>query len=72
MDIKHADVLYTGYAHQSRTDVSVGQNVKKGQQIVLMGATGAVTGPQLQYQCMQQYWPSSSEHFKNPTDYIKF
>ena len=29
--IKHADGLYTGYAHQSRIDVSVGQNVKKGQ-----------------------------------------
>lgn len=28
--IKHADGLYTGYAHQSRIDVSVGQNVKKG------------------------------------------
>ncbi|SPS12096.1 Murein DD-endopeptidase MepM [Lactococcus lactis] len=70
--IKHADGLYTGYAHQSRIDVSVGQNVKKGQQIGLMGATGPVTGPHLQFQFMDQYWPSSSAHFKNPRDYIKF
>ena len=52
--IKHADGLYTGYAHQSRIDVSVGQNVKKGQQIGLMGATGPVTGPHLQFQFMDQ------------------
>ena len=69
---KHADGLYTGYAHQSRIDVSVGQNVKKGQQIGLMGATGPVTGPHLHFQFMDQYWPSSSAHFKNPRDYIKF
>ena len=53
--IKHADGLYTGYAHQSRIDVSVGQNVKKGQQIGLMGATGPVTGPHLHFQFMDQY-----------------
>ncbi|WP_461216310.1 phage tail spike protein [Lactococcus cremoris] len=70
--IKHADGLYTGYAHQSRIDVYVGQNVKKGQQIGLMGATGPVTGPHLHFQFMDQYWPSSSAHFKNPRDYIKF
>ena len=70
--IKHADGLYTGYAHQSRIDVSVGQNVKKGQQIGLMGATGPVTGALLHFQFMDQYWPSSSAHFKNPRDYIKF
>lgn len=70
--IKHADGLYTGYAHQCRIDVSVGQNVKKGQQIGLMGATGPVTGPHLHFQFMDQYWPSSSAHFKNPRDYIKF
>ncbi|WGV30420.1 phage tail spike protein [Lactococcus sp. NH2-7C] len=70
--IKHADGLYTGYAHQSRIDVSVGQNVKKGQQIGLMGATGPVTGPHLHFQFMDEYWPSSNAHFKNPRDYIKF
>ena len=70
--IKHADGLYTGYAHQSRIDVSVGQNVKKGQQIGLMGATGPVTGPHLHFQFMDEYWPSSSAHFKNPRDYINF
>ncbi|MDT2891599.1 phage tail spike protein [Lactococcus lactis] len=70
--IKHADGLYTGYAHQSRIDVSVGQNVKKGQQIGLTGATGPVTGPHLHFQFMDEYWPSSNAHFKNPRDYIKF
>ena len=70
--IKHADGLYTGYAHQSRIDVSVGKKKKKGQQIGLMGATGPVTGPHLHFQFMDEYWPSSNAHFKNPRDYIKF
>nr|WP_238929237.1 phage tail tip lysozyme [Enterococcus durans] len=70
--IKHADGLYTGYAHQSRIDVSVGQNVKKGQQIGLMGATGPVTGPHLHFQFMDEFYPSSSGHFHNARDYIDF
>ncbi|HAQ3669115.1 TPA: peptidoglycan DD-metalloendopeptidase family protein, partial [Enterococcus faecium] len=37
--IKHADGMYTGYAHQSRVDVSKGQKVTAGQQIGLMGTT---------------------------------
>lgn len=37
--IKHADGMYTGYAHQSRVDVAVRQTVKQGQQIGLMGTT---------------------------------
>ncbi|HFU5911509.1 TPA: phage tail tip lysozyme [Enterococcus faecium] len=70
--IKHADGLYTGYAHQSRIDVSVGQNVKKGQQIGLMGATGPVTGPHLHFQFMDEFYPSSAAHFHNARDYINF
>lgn len=70
--IKHADGLYTGYAHQSRIDVSVGQNVKKGQQIGLMGATGPVTGPHLHFQFMDEFYPSSAAHFHNARDYIDF
>ncbi|HAZ1223197.1 TPA: peptidoglycan DD-metalloendopeptidase family protein, partial [Enterococcus faecium] len=42
--IKHADGMYTGYAHQSRVDVSKGQKVTAGQQIGLMGTTGPSTG----------------------------
>lgn len=70
--IKHADGMYTGYAHQSRVDVSVGQNVKQGQQIGLMGTTGPSTGEHCHFQFMDEFYPSSSAHFHNARDYITF
>lgn len=70
--IKHADGMYTGYAHQSRVDVSKGQKVTAGQQIGLMGTTGPVTGPHLHFQFMDEFYPSSSGHFHNARDYIDF
>nr|DAF78655.1 MAG TPA: tail protein [Caudoviricetes sp.] len=70
--IKHADGMYTGYAHQSRVDVAVGQNVKQGQQIGLMGTTGPSTGEHCHFQFMDEFYPSSSAHFHNARDYIKF
>ncbi|WP_350028442.1 phage tail spike protein [Lactococcus lactis] len=70
--IKHADGMYTGYAHQSRVDVAVGQNVKQGQQIGLMGTTGPSTGEHCHFQLMDEFYPSSNAHFHNARDYIKF
>ncbi len=70
--IKHADGMYTGYAHQSRIDVSKGAKVTQGQQIGLMGTTGPSTGEHLHFQFMDEFYPSSNAHFKNPRDYIKF
>ncbi|HAP8391200.1 TPA: phage tail tip lysozyme [Enterococcus faecium] len=70
--IKHADGMYTGYAHQSRVDVSKGQKVTAGQQIGLMGTTGPSTGEHLHFQFMDEFYPSSSGHFHNARDYIDF
>lgn len=70
--IKHSDGMYTGYAHQSRVDVSVGAKVKKGQQIGLMGTTGPSTGEHCHFQFMDEFYPSSNAHFHNARDYIKF
>ncbi|MZG93498.1 phage tail spike protein, partial [Enterococcus durans] len=53
--IKHADGMYTGYAHQSRVDVSKGQKVTAGQQIGLMGTTGPSTGEHLHFQFMDEF-----------------
>lgn len=70
--IKHTDGMYTGYAHQSRVDVSVGQTVKQGQQIGLMGTTGPSTGEHCHFQFMDEFYPSSNAHFHNARDYINF
>lgn len=42
--------LYTAYAHMSRVDVTVGQWVDTGEQIGLVGSTGAATGPHLHFE----------------------
>ena len=74
--IKHPDGLYTGYAHLSRIDVKVGQQVSQGQLIGLEGETGPVTGPHLHFQIMKSYsngWPVGGlDDFVNPREYIQF
>ena len=70
--IKHADGLYTGYAHQSQLRVSVGDTVNQGQQIGNMGTTGPSTGPHLHFQFFTNGpWPSSDD-FINPREHIDF
>ncbi|WHM35504.1 M23 family metallopeptidase [Streptomyces sp. BPTC-684] len=48
--IRHADGMYSQYAHLSQLSVSAGQTVAEGQQLGLSGATGNVTGPHLHFE----------------------
>ncbi|WDI30641.1 M23 family metallopeptidase [Hyphococcus flavus] len=52
--IKHEDGFVTAYAHNDTMIVKKGDQVRKGQVIAKVGATGAVTTPQLHFEIRQE------------------
>ncbi len=63
VDIDHGNGYHTWYAHLSRADVAVGQQVYKGETIGEVGATGFATGPHLHYQIMYEGQPVDPSPF---------
>jgi murein DD-endopeptidase MepM/ murein hydrolase activator NlpD len=47
--IDHGNNIFTIYAHLSKIEVTAGQQIEKGQQLGLTGATGRVNGPHLHW-----------------------
>ncbi len=53
VEINHGNGYATRYAHNSENLVSVGQEVRKGQTVALMGDTGRATGPNLHFEVLR-------------------
>ena len=53
VEINHGNGYSTRYAHTSENLVAVGDEVKKGQVVALMGKTGRATGPNLHFEVLR-------------------
>jgi len=53
VEINHGNGYSTRYAHNAENLVAVGDEVKKGQTVALMGDTGRATGPNLHFEVLQ-------------------
>ena len=53
VEITHGNGYATRYAHNSENLVVVGEEVKKGQVVALMGKTGRATGPNLHFEVLR-------------------
>ena len=52
VEINHGNGYVTRYGHNSKILVKVGDQVKKGSRIALMGDTGRATGPHVHFEVL--------------------
>jgi murein DD-endopeptidase MepM/ murein hydrolase activator NlpD len=53
IEINHGDGYVTRYGHNEKTLVSVGETVKRGDPVGLMGSTGHSTGPHVHFEVLR-------------------
>jgi murein DD-endopeptidase MepM/ murein hydrolase activator NlpD len=64
VEITHGNGYVTRYGHNKKLLVAVGDTVKKGQQIALLGSTGRSTGPHVHFEVVH------NDQQVNPSKYI--
>lgn len=65
VEIDHGNGYATRYGHNKKILVKVGERVKKGQRIALMGSTGRSTGPHVHFEVLL------NGHAVNPAKYVR-
>jgi len=65
VEISHGNGLVTRYAHNKSNLVEVGDTVKKGQTIALMGRSGRATGPHVHFEVLK------NDRKVNPLKYVQ-
>ena len=63
VEIHHGDGYATRYGHHQALSVKVGEVVKKGQQIGLMGSSGRSTGPHVHFELLKNGKPQNPKAF---------
>lgn len=63
VELDHGRGLVTRYAHTSKALVKVGDLVKRGQQIALVGTSGRSTGPHLHFEVLVEGVPQDPSRF---------
>ena len=63
VEINHGDGYVTRYGHHQALLVEVGDVVKKGEQIGLMGSTGRSTGPHVHFEVIRNGRPENPQAF---------
>jgi murein DD-endopeptidase MepM/ murein hydrolase activator NlpD len=73
--VDHGYGYHTRYAHLSKFVAKIGDRVKRGEKIALVGSTGTSTAPHLHYEVLRRGTQINPVHFffndLNPDDYEK-
>jgi murein DD-endopeptidase MepM/ murein hydrolase activator NlpD len=61
--LDHGNGLTTRYGHLSKVEVAAGQELRRGEELGLVGSTGRSTGPHLHYEVRLGDLPVSPHHY---------